>query len=108
MKKYVCFGVFPLQTCLLLRALFQPHLICETQFYQNCHTAKASSISEHIFNIWKPIQKLVLYYGKVKEAYFTSVNKAQRALTSCSAQHTTEVLNKQIFPFSVPAAALPI
>ena len=26
---------------LLLPATFQPYLICETQFYQNCHTAKA-------------------------------------------------------------------
>ena len=32
----------------------------------------------------------------------------QRALTSCSAQQTIEFLNKQIFTFSVPAAALPI
>ena len=31
-----------------------------------------------------------------------------RASTSCSAQQTTEVLNKQIFPFPVPAAVLPI
>ena len=29
-----------------------------------------------------------------------------RASTSCSAQQTTELLNKQIFSFSVPAAAL--
>ena len=34
--------------------------------------------------------------------------KFQRASTSCSAQQTTEVLNKQSFPFPVPAAALPI
>ena len=38
-------------TFLLLLATFQPYLICETQFYQNFPTAKAPSISEHIFNI---------------------------------------------------------
>ena len=32
----------------------------------------------------------------------------KKASMSCSAQQITEVLNKHIFPFSVPAAALPI
>ena len=32
----------------------------------------------------------------------------ERASTSCSVQQTTEVVNKQIFPYSVVAAAFPI
>ena len=72
----VCF--FPTSiTFLLLPATFQPYLICVTKFQQNCHLAKAPSISEHIFNIWKLIRKLVLQYDKVKDTYFISVKKAQ-------------------------------
>jgi membrane protease YdiL (CAAX protease family) len=79
MKKYVFFSLafFTSITFLLLSGTFQPYLIFETQFYQICHTAKAPSIPEHIFKIWKPIWKLILYSGKVKETYFTSVKKAQ-------------------------------
>ena len=62
---------------LLLPVIFQLYLICETKLYQICHTTKAPSSSEHIFNIWKPIGKLVIWDGKVKENYITSVNKAQ-------------------------------
>ena len=32
--------------------------------------------AKHIFKVWKPNQKLILYYGKVKEANLTSVKKA--------------------------------
>ena len=39
------------------------------------HIAKAPSILKHIFKAWKPKQKLILYHGKVKETYFTSVKR---------------------------------
>ena len=32
-------------------------------------------ILKHIFKVWKPKRKLILYYGKVKETYFTLVKK---------------------------------
>ena len=39
--------------------------------------SQSPSILKHIFKVWKPKRKLILYYGKVKETYFTSVKKAQ-------------------------------
>ena len=48
---------------------------------------------------------LYLFYLKKKIDRMANV---KRSSTSCSVQQTTEVLNKQIFPFSVLAAALPI
>ena len=77
MKKYF-FLLFPTSiNFLLLSGTFPPYLILETQYYQNGHTATAPSIPEHIFKIWKPIWKLILYSGKITETYFTSVKKAQ-------------------------------
>ena len=95
MKKYFYLVFSTSINILLLPATFQPHLICETQFYQNCHTAKAPSISEHIFNIWKPIRKLVLQYGKVQETYITSVKKAQILSSSRTKSCLTEKLSLQ-------------
>ena len=46
------------------------------QLYQTCHTVKAPSIQD-IFKILKPIQELILQYGKIKETFFTLVKKAQ-------------------------------
>ena len=47
---------------LLLPVTFQPYLIFETQYYQNCHTAKAPSIPEHIYlQKWS---KMLLNLGK--------------------------------------------
>ena len=61
LNEKVCFLLFSTSiTFLLLPVTFKPYLIFETQFYQNCHTAKAPSIPENIFKIWKPIRKLVL------------------------------------------------
>ena len=76
-KSMFFFAFFNLNNFLLLSGTFQPYLIIETQFYQNCHTAEAPSIPEHIFKVWKQIRKLILYSGKIKETYLTWVKKAQ-------------------------------
>ena len=61
LNEKVCYLLFSTsKTFLLLLVTFKPYLIFETQVYQNCHTAKAPSIPEHIFKIWKPIRKLIL------------------------------------------------
>ena len=62
---------------MLLTVTYRQYLICLTGIYQNCHIAKAPSILKHTFKIWKLKWKLILYYGKVKESYFTSVKKAK-------------------------------
>ena len=88
---------------------FQSCLICETQFYQNCHRAKGPSISEHIFNILKPIQKLVLWYGNVKETYFTSVKMAKilsfLRTKSCLTEEKKLLLQTPIF-FRDPSSCM--
>ena len=60
---------------LLLTVTYQPYWIFKTLFNQNYHIAKAPSIPKHMFKVWKPNRKLILYYGKVKETTFTSVKK---------------------------------
>ena len=49
---------------------------------QNYHKAKAPIIPNyiHAFEIWKPNRKLLLYYGKVKETYFTLGKKVKLLL----------------------------
>ena len=64
-------------TFLLVMVKYQPYLICYNWFYPDYHIAKAPNITEHIFKIWSPNRKLILYYGKVKEPIFPSVKKAK-------------------------------
>ena len=78
MKKYVFFLLFPTSIPFFVTQSHKPAILsfCSTWFYQNYHQ-KAPSIPKHIFKVWKPNRKLILYYGKVKETYFTSVKKAK-------------------------------
>ena len=49
---------------------------------QNYQTAKTPIIPNYIqtFKIWKPNRKLILYYGKVKETFFTLGKKVKLLL----------------------------
>ena len=39
--------------------------------------SQSPNILKHIFKVWKPKQKLILYHGKVKETFFISFKKAK-------------------------------
>ena len=81
MKMSVIFLFFFFPTSItfqLLTVTHRPYLIFQTLFYQNYHIAQAPGILKHIFKAWKPKRELILYYGKVKETYLTSVKIAKK------------------------------
>ena len=77
MKKSIFF-LFPTSiTFLLLMVTNQPYLLFQTLMNQSYHISKSPSIPKHILKVWTPNQKFILFYGKVKETYFTSVKKSK-------------------------------
>ena len=63
-----CFG-----TCGHIQAMFNFY----SKWYQHYHIAKALSIPKYIFKAEKQNRKLISYYDKVEETFFTSVKKAK-------------------------------
>ena len=73
--KSMFFCFFPLQIFFVTHGHIPPIFNFLTWFFLNYHIAKAPTIPKHIFKAWKPNQKLILCYGKVRETYLTSVKK---------------------------------
>ena len=73
-KSFLAFSHF--NNFLLLTVTYRLYLIFKIWIYLDYHIAKAPSILKHTFKVWKPKHTLILYHGKDKETYFTSVKKA--------------------------------
>ena len=76
MKKYLL--LFPTSIPFwVLAVTYKPCLIFYSKCYQHYHIAKAHGIPKNIFKVYKQNRKLILYYDKVEETFFTSVKNAK-------------------------------
>ena len=85
-----------------LQATFKQYLICETQIYQNCHTAKAPSISSIFENQYKILKAVCLTFDLVPKVIQISFQAIDQKLVQCCETKVDADSCKASYVFKTP------